>query len=159
MRLADKQMNVFWHNDVSDDHEHIAPSHLLQHVEKQVTAARSPEQGLSAIATASDEMKIPGAVAAVKVLPHGERITPQEGSRGDGSHRQMVIKKSGGRALVAGEFKISSSGVVLSAIRTRRSMSLRPIFPAVKLQFRYPISLFLTRRSTCMLKLSECRSS
>ena len=74
-------MNVFGHNDVSDDDKHIAPSHLFQHFEKKVTPARSAEQRLSAIATASNEMKITDAVVAVKVLPHGERITPPRSQR------------------------------------------------------------------------------
>ena len=99
--LADKQMSVFGHNGVSDDDEHIALSHLLQHFEQQVTAERSAEQRLSPIATASDEMKITGAIVAVKVVPYDERITPPEGRGGDGGHRPIVIKKSGSRAVAA----------------------------------------------------------
>ena len=81
LRLADEQMNVLGHNDISDDDEHIALSHLLQHFEKQVTAVRSAKQRLSAIATASDEMKITGAVVAMEVLPHRETITPPRSQR------------------------------------------------------------------------------
>jgi hypothetical protein len=55
---ADEWMNVLVHNDVSGDDEPIALSHLLQHFEKQVTAARSDEQRQSAIATAS-KRKLP----------------------------------------------------------------------------------------------------
>jgi hypothetical protein len=57
-------MNVLGHNDISNDDEPIALSHLLQHFEKKVPPARSAEQRLSAIATASDEMKITGAIVA-----------------------------------------------------------------------------------------------
>jgi len=65
LRLPDEQMNVFEHHDLSAHDEHIAPSHLVRHFEKKVSSARSVEQRLSAIATASDEMKITGAAAAV----------------------------------------------------------------------------------------------
>ena len=89
-------MSVLGHNDISDDDKHIALSHPLQHFEKQVALARSAEQRLSAIATASDEMKITGAMVAVKVLPHADRIVPREVRSGDGGHRRKVMKKSGG---------------------------------------------------------------
>jgi hypothetical protein len=44
------------HDDVADDDELIAPTHLLQRGKKKVATARSAEQWLTAITTASDEM-------------------------------------------------------------------------------------------------------
>jgi hypothetical protein len=49
-------VNVLGHNLVADNDERIPPAHLLKHSQQQVTAARSAEQGLSAITTARDEM-------------------------------------------------------------------------------------------------------
>ncbi len=64
LRFADQEVNVFGHGYVTDDDELIAPACLLQHGEKQVTAAGSSEQGLPPITTASDEMQISGTVVA-----------------------------------------------------------------------------------------------
>ena len=40
-------------------------------------------------------------VVAMEVLPHAYRIVPQQGRSGDGGHRRIVMKKSGGRAVTA----------------------------------------------------------
>ena len=65
LRFADQEVNVLGHDHVTDDHELIAPAHLLQHSEQQVTTARRAEQRLPAITTAGDEMKVSGAVVAL----------------------------------------------------------------------------------------------
>ena len=56
LRFAYQQMNMLGHDHVADDDGLIALAHLLQHSQKKVTAARSSEQWLAAITTASDEM-------------------------------------------------------------------------------------------------------
>jgi hypothetical protein len=49
-------MNVLGHDHVTGYDELISPTHLFQHGKQQVAAARSAEQRLPAITTASDEM-------------------------------------------------------------------------------------------------------
>jgi len=64
-RFADQQMNVLGHDHVTGNDELIAPANLLQHSQQQVTTASRAEQRLSLITTASDEMKVSGAVVAL----------------------------------------------------------------------------------------------
>jgi hypothetical protein len=84
LRFADQQMNMVGHHHITDNDERITLSDLLQHSEKQVAAAPRAEQGPSAIATASNEMKIAGAAVAMQVVPHGHRIAARDGRGGDG---------------------------------------------------------------------------
>jgi len=58
-------MNVLGHDHVTGNDELIAPANLLQHSQQQVTTASRAEQRLSLITTASDEMKVSGAVVAL----------------------------------------------------------------------------------------------
>jgi hypothetical protein len=49
-------VNVLGHDHVTGYDELVPLTHLLQHRQQQITAARSAEQGLPAITTARDEM-------------------------------------------------------------------------------------------------------
>lgn len=64
LRFADQQVNVFGHDDVTNDHELVAFAHALQHRQEQVATARRGEKGLSSITTAGDEVQVSGAVVA-----------------------------------------------------------------------------------------------
>jgi len=65
LRFADQQVNMFGHDHVTGHKKLIAPANLLQYSQQQVTTARRAEQRLSPITTASDEMKVSGAVIAL----------------------------------------------------------------------------------------------
>jgi len=56
LRFAYQQMNVLGHDHVTGHDELRALPRLLQHSQKKVTEARSAEQRLSPITTASNEM-------------------------------------------------------------------------------------------------------
>jgi hypothetical protein len=56
---------MFGHDHVTGHKKLIAPANLLQYSQQQVTTARRAEQRLSPITTASDEMKVSGAVIAL----------------------------------------------------------------------------------------------
>jgi len=58
-------MNMLGHDHEADFDELISPTRLLQHCQKKVTTARSAEQRLSPITTASNEMNVAGAVVAL----------------------------------------------------------------------------------------------
>jgi hypothetical protein len=64
LRFADQQVNVFGHDHVAGNDEAIAPAYLLQHSQKEVTAARGAEHWLSPVTTASDEMQVSGTIIA-----------------------------------------------------------------------------------------------
>jgi len=86
LRFADQQMYVLGHDHVANDDKLIALAHLLQHPQKEVTAARSTKQGLSAITTASDEMKVTGTAVALDIAaawPQRSDVRIRTG-RGDG---------------------------------------------------------------------------
>ena len=85
-------MNVFGHDHVADDDESIALADLLQHSQKQVPTARSAEQALSTITTASDEVKVSSAVVAIEIVPHGPSIAPPRLRGGDVGHPPTVMK-------------------------------------------------------------------
>jgi hypothetical protein len=95
LRFADQQMNVFGHDHVANDDEGIALADLLQHSQKQVPTARSAEQGLSTITTASDEVKVSSAVVAMQIVPHGHSIAPPRPRGGDVGHPPTVMKTQG----------------------------------------------------------------
>jgi hypothetical protein len=95
LRFADQQMNVFGHDHVPDDDESIALADLLQHSEKQVPTARSAEQALSTITTASDEVKVSSAVVAMQIVPHGHSIAPPRLRGANVGHPPTVIKTQG----------------------------------------------------------------
>lgn len=49
---------MFWHDQVADHHELVAP-HLFQNFEKQVAPASRAPQRVAAVTTEGDEMQIP----------------------------------------------------------------------------------------------------
>jgi hypothetical protein len=65
-----QQMNVFGHEDVSHDHEAIAPPGLLQHSCQQIAALGSAQLRLAAVAAARNEMQVVLAVEAFQASCH-----------------------------------------------------------------------------------------
>ncbi len=53
----------------------IAPSHLLQHLEKQVSILPAAEHGAALITTGSDKVQISSAVIAMEPVGHSESVT------------------------------------------------------------------------------------
>jgi len=93
LRFADQQVKVFGHDHVAHHHELIAAAYLLKNGQKQIPTAGRAEQRLPPIATASDEMQVSSAVAALQIPRHGNRVRRGEGCRGDGKHLPAVMKK------------------------------------------------------------------
>ena len=58
------------HDNVADDHKLIAPSHLFEDPEEQVTALTRAEERLPPVTTAGDEVEVSSAVAAHEVVAH-----------------------------------------------------------------------------------------
>jgi hypothetical protein len=58
LRFADQQMNMFGHDHVTGDDELIAPAHLLQHGQQQVTTVRGAEQRLPPIVNEWEVLKM-----------------------------------------------------------------------------------------------------
>ena len=67
-------MNMFWHDHVANHHELLAPPHLFQNFEKQVTPASRAQQRVAAVTAEGDEMQIPGSVIARQAPRHGDTL-------------------------------------------------------------------------------------
>src|SRR4051812_921424 len=65
LRLADQQVKVLWHDDVSQDHEAVFQSRLFQQTQEQVAAPCRTEKAAALITAAGDEVQVSGAVIAL----------------------------------------------------------------------------------------------
>ena len=72
--LAQQQVDVFGHDDVSEDDEAVAAADLFEKVEEEVAAAFASQQGSTLIATAGDEVEITGTVVAAQSSGHGKSV-------------------------------------------------------------------------------------
>ena len=70
--LADEQVNVIGHDDVTSQRETVAVAHLAQKLDEQIPSVRGGKQGQPSVATAGDEVQVAQSVAAVQSLRHGE---------------------------------------------------------------------------------------
>ena len=71
-------MNVLRHDHVADDDEGVALSYLLQDHKEKIAPTRAAQEGLSSIAATGNEMKVPGSVISLQVLPHVRENTGEE---------------------------------------------------------------------------------
>jgi hypothetical protein len=74
-------MKMFRHDYISDDHQPIAPAHLLRHGEKKITPRRRAQHRLAPVATASDEVQITRPVTTLEKLRHMASIDAQPFSK------------------------------------------------------------------------------
>ena len=68
--LADQQMEVLRHDDVTPDDKLIFLSDFLQDFQEQIAAAGGSEKGLSMITTAGDEVFVAAGVEALQTFGH-----------------------------------------------------------------------------------------
>jgi hypothetical protein len=71
LRLRDEEMKMLRHDHVSVHDEAILAACLFQNLEEKVTASGRVQARLSTITTASNKMKVVGAVEAVEPFGHG----------------------------------------------------------------------------------------
>jgi hypothetical protein len=64
------QVKVFGHDDVSEDHETVTYTHLLENLQQQIATARRIQQRQAAIATAGDEVGVLSAVVTMQTAGH-----------------------------------------------------------------------------------------
>ena len=72
--LADQQMNVIGHDDISDDHEMVALADLLKNLEEQVATAGVSQLGLPMITAAGEEVQMIVSVVTLEACGHVFRV-------------------------------------------------------------------------------------
>jgi 4-aminobutyrate aminotransferase-like enzyme len=77
LRFAKEQMDVLWHDDVTQNNKAIATAHSIQDVQEEIAFARGAEKGLAAITTGGDKVQIARAVVTLKVSRHNLRRVGQ----------------------------------------------------------------------------------
>jgi hypothetical protein len=82
--LADEQVKVLRHDDVSQHNKLVLFAHFFENSQKQITPLIGVEPRLSLIATAGDEVQISGAVVTPQTLGHEGRLNPVRSERCDG---------------------------------------------------------------------------
>src|SRR5581483_2357598 len=70
--FADQKVNMIRHDHISDNHEPITLTHLLQHLKKEIATLCASQKRSSSITTPGDEMQI---VVSVKPFQMGGRET------------------------------------------------------------------------------------
>ena len=74
LRLADQQVEVFWHDHVADDGEvELAPD-FFQDTEERIALAGGGEQRTAQITAASDVVPVIGTVETLQPLGQGEKL-------------------------------------------------------------------------------------
>jgi len=68
--LADQEVDVFRHHDVSDDYETVALPRLFQDGEETVAVSRGTEKRQSPVTRTSDKVQVMGAVSAMQTARH-----------------------------------------------------------------------------------------
>jgi hypothetical protein len=61
LRLTNKQMNVFWHDDISQNYQAIAVPNAFQYLQQQITTSHDREQRSSLVATERQEVEFSSA--------------------------------------------------------------------------------------------------
>ena len=84
LRLADQQMEVFRHHDISDYDKTVAAADLLEGFEKQASTGGGSQHGTAVITTRSDEMQVAAAVASLETFRHSWRVDLRWQKRCDG---------------------------------------------------------------------------
>jgi hypothetical protein len=87
--LRKKQVDVFRHNDIADDHEPIALAGLFQDREESVAAPSRTEKRQSPIAGAGDKVEVMRPIRAMQTAGHNSPWYRQ--------HRSRPCKKTQGR--------------------------------------------------------------
>ena len=72
-RFADEQVNVLWHDDISDQRESVAVAHFAQNLHEKIFGANRSKQRQAPITTAGDEVEMTLPVPASQSFGHGNR--------------------------------------------------------------------------------------
>jgi hypothetical protein len=76
LRFIDQQMNMCGHDHVSVDTHGELAAHVLQTLNEQVARVWGDQVGLSAVATESEEMGLPGLLEASQTGGHKRTLGP-----------------------------------------------------------------------------------
>jgi len=88
--FAQQEMDVFGHQDVTDEREAITSSYLFENAHRQIPGAHAAQQGAAMIATEGDEMQIAVACDPPEILGHqGEERLIQD-KKPTGSHPRYL---------------------------------------------------------------------
>jgi hypothetical protein len=73
-RLGDQNVNVFGHDDVTDQRELIFLPHPAQNLEQQLALASIPQKGKSSIAATGDEMQMPLVITPFEFVAQDDEV-------------------------------------------------------------------------------------
>jgi hypothetical protein len=91
--LADEQVEMLGHDDQADKRELIVRAKFAEELDEEVARANRPQEGKTSVTTASDEVQVALAVAALEACRH-ERNTsnPPTPSNNEGMGHPRKIK-------------------------------------------------------------------
>ncbi len=75
VRFADQEMEVLGHDYISQNHETIALTHLLEDRQEEIAATCTGQVLPPVITTAGDEVQVPGTGIAFEIPGHDESVT------------------------------------------------------------------------------------
>ena len=84
LRLADQQMEVFRHHDISDHYKTVAAADLFENFQKQASTGGSSQHGTAVVTTRRDEVQVAAAVASLETFRHSWRVDLRRRKRCDG---------------------------------------------------------------------------
>src|SRR5262249_2725799 len=99
LRFCDKQVNMFWHDNVSHNDETVSLAHLFENREEAVAATRSLQKGQSLVAGTSNEVQVVRPVHAMPTAGRdkshgaGSIVPPLQETQGRGTHCCGTVKK------------------------------------------------------------------
>ena len=70
LRFADEQVEVFGHDDVSQNYDAVAASYLFEHGQKKIAVWNRRQERLAMETATGDEVEMAGAVIAMKRSGH-----------------------------------------------------------------------------------------
>jgi len=71
-RLANEQVNVVRHDDVTHEREPVTVAHFAQNPHKQILRARRGKQGQPSVTAARDEVEVSQSVPTSQAFRHGK---------------------------------------------------------------------------------------
>jgi hypothetical protein len=83
---------MFRHNHVSVDDEAILATRFFQDVSESISTFRCPQDRLTSIAAAGDEMQVLRTVVAMELSRHRARLARMRNLDCDGALSQLVMK-------------------------------------------------------------------
>ena len=97
--FADQQMNMFWHDHVSDNHKPIPLANLFQNFQKPVAFPGFTKQGFSSVARTRDKVQVMSAVETLQAGRYGKpmvsavSLPPLQKTQGRGTLDSVLGRK------------------------------------------------------------------